>query len=81
MNCESCLDQTGNLALSKNVENGRPVRVIRGYKSKSPFAPEEGYRYDGKEPDEESQLKCAKMPSEKLNCQSRDSSRGIWVDL
>jgi len=43
-------DQTltrGNLALSKNVENGRPVRVIRGYKSKSPFAPEEGYRYDG----------------------------------
>ena len=24
-----------------------PVRVIRGFKSDSPFAPEEGYRYDG----------------------------------
>ncbi|XP_067658495.1 uncharacterized protein [Haliotis asinina] len=43
-------DQTltnGNLALSKNCENGNPVRVIRGYKLDSPFAPEEGYRYDG----------------------------------
>lgn len=39
---------TGNLALSRNVENGKPVRVIRGYKSRSPYAPEEGYRYDGK---------------------------------
>ncbi|XP_069105426.1 uncharacterized protein [Argopecten irradians] len=37
----------GNLALSRNVESGHPVRVIRGYKLKSPFAPEEGYRYDG----------------------------------
>lgn len=43
-------DQTltrGNLALSRNVENGKPVRVIRGYKLKSSYAPEEGYRYDG----------------------------------
>nr|KAG5686289.1 hypothetical protein BaRGS_010893 [Batillaria attramentaria] len=43
-------DQTltrGNLALSKNVTTGKPVRVIRGYKLNSPFAPEEGYRYDG----------------------------------
>ncbi|XP_011671026.2 E3 ubiquitin-protein ligase UHRF1 [Strongylocentrotus purpuratus] len=43
-------DQTlerGNLALSKNVEMGNPVRVIRGYKSPSPYAPEDGYRYDG----------------------------------
>ncbi|XP_062612005.1 uncharacterized protein LOC134273810 [Saccostrea cucullata] len=43
-------DQTltrGNLALSKNVETKQPVRVIRGYKLTSPFAPEEGYRYDG----------------------------------
>lgn len=43
-------DQTltrGNLALSRNCELGRPVRVIRGYKLKSEFAPEEGYRYDG----------------------------------
>ncbi|XP_060082694.1 uncharacterized protein LOC132561985 [Ylistrum balloti] len=37
----------GNLALSRNVTSGHPVRVIRGYKLKSPFAPEEGYRYDG----------------------------------
>jgi len=45
-------DQTltrGNLALSINVETGNPVRVIRGYKLTSPFAPEEGYRYDGNE--------------------------------
>ncbi|XP_052816574.1 uncharacterized protein LOC128243088 [Mya arenaria] len=43
-------DQTltrGNLALSRNVDTGNPVRVIRGYKLPSPFAPEEGYRYDG----------------------------------
>ncbi|OWF38768.1 E3 ubiquitin-protein ligase UHRF1-like [Mizuhopecten yessoensis] len=37
----------GNLALSRNVTSNYPVRVIRGYKLKSPFAPEEGYRYDG----------------------------------
>lgn len=37
----------GNLALSRNVETRTPVRVIRGYKLKSPYAPEEGYRYDG----------------------------------
>jgi len=46
---QSC-DQTltrGNLALSRNVDTGNPVRVIRGYKLDSPFAPEEGYRYDG----------------------------------
>ncbi|XP_033109775.1 E3 ubiquitin-protein ligase ORTHRUS 2-like [Anneissia japonica] len=36
-----------NLALSRNAENGRPVRVIRGYKLDSPFAPDDGYRYDG----------------------------------
>lgn len=44
-------DQTltrGNLALSMSVESKQPVRVIRGYKLDSPFAPEEGYRYDGK---------------------------------
>lgn len=43
-------DQTltrGNLALSKNVESCKPVRVVRGYKLKSDYAPIEGYRYDG----------------------------------
>jgi len=39
----------GNLALSRNVETKNPVRVIRGYKLTSCFAPakDEGYRYDG----------------------------------
>ena len=32
------------------METGNPVRVIRGYKLRSQFAPEEGYRYDGKCP-------------------------------
>lgn len=36
-----------NLALSRNVETRHPVRVIRGYKCPSEFAPEYGYRYDG----------------------------------
>ncbi|GFR24826.1 e3 ubiquitin-protein ligase UHRF1 [Trichonephila clavata] len=39
--------ERGNLALSKNAENNLPVRVLRGYKLKSKFAPLEGYRYDG----------------------------------
>ncbi|XP_071853899.1 uncharacterized protein [Apostichopus japonicus] len=37
----------GNLALSRSSESGRPVRVIRGFKLDSPYAPDEGYRYDG----------------------------------
>ncbi|KAH0541916.1 hypothetical protein FGG08_003636 [Glutinoglossum americanum] len=37
----------GNLALKKSCETGNPVRVIRGYKGKSVWAPREGYRYDG----------------------------------
>lgn len=43
-------DQTltrGNLALSRSAETGKPVRVIRGYKLDSVYAPEDGYRYDG----------------------------------
>jgi len=39
--------ERGNLALSRNVENRQPVRVLRGYKCPSAFAPEYGYRYDG----------------------------------
>ena len=38
----------GNYALNRSVETGNPVRVIRGYQLKNQFAPEEGYRYDGK---------------------------------
>merc|ERR1712071_168419 len=43
-------DQTltrGNLALSLNITSRKPVRVIRGAKSNTEFAPEYGYRYDG----------------------------------
>lgn len=36
----------GNLALAFNCQHGLPVRVIRGAHY-SPFAPFEGYRYDG----------------------------------
>ncbi|XP_035205867.1 E3 ubiquitin-protein ligase UHRF1-like isoform X2 [Stegodyphus dumicola] len=39
--------ERGNLALVRNIEKKLPVRVLRGYKLKSEFAPEEGYRYDG----------------------------------
>ncbi|TFY62353.1 hypothetical protein EVG20_g6731 [Dentipellis fragilis] len=36
-----------NRALKKSVETRKPVRVVRGYKLGSPYAPVEGYRYDG----------------------------------
>ncbi|KAI9513217.1 PUA-like domain-containing protein [Russula earlei] len=36
-----------NKALKISSETGKPVRVIRGYKLNSPYAPVEGYRYDG----------------------------------
>ncbi len=37
----------GNLALVTSELKGLPVRVVRGPKLKSRFAPDEGYRYDG----------------------------------
>lgn len=37
----------GNLALSVSARTGTPVRVVRGFKNDSVFAPEYGYRYDG----------------------------------
>ena len=43
-------DQTlvrGNLALARSVETGLPVRVVRGFKHKSPYSPAAGYRYAG----------------------------------
>ena len=43
-------DQTftkGNAALARNKVLGLPVRVIRGFQLDSPFAPQQGYRYDG----------------------------------
>ncbi|KII94336.1 hypothetical protein PLICRDRAFT_424512 [Plicaturopsis crispa FD-325 SS-3] len=36
-----------NKALKISSETKKPVRVIRGYKLKSRYAPSEGYRYDG----------------------------------
>ncbi|KAH9460630.1 hypothetical protein MJO28_003667 [Puccinia striiformis f. sp. tritici] len=36
-----------NASLRLSCELRNPVRVIRGYKNHSPFAPDEGYRYDG----------------------------------
>ncbi|EIW69937.1 hypothetical protein TREMEDRAFT_30208 [Tremella mesenterica DSM 1558] len=36
-----------NAALKRSAETKKPVRVIRGFKLQSPYAPTEGYRYDG----------------------------------
>ncbi|ORY26617.1 PUA-like domain-containing protein [Naematelia encephala] len=36
-----------NAALKRSAETRQPVRVIRGFKLDSPFAPATGYRYDG----------------------------------
>ena len=36
-----------NLALAVSMQGGLPVRVIRGFTHQSPFAPLNGYRYDG----------------------------------
>lgn len=41
------LDDSGNAALVTSHLEGLPVRVVRGWQSGSPYAPEEGYRYDG----------------------------------
>lgn len=44
-------DQTwenrGNAGLLKSMNEGLPVRVIRGYQHKSPFSPKTGYTYAG----------------------------------
>jgi E3 ubiquitin-protein ligase UHRF1 len=34
-----------NLALKVSCDTGKPIRVIRGFKGRSKWAPEEGYRY------------------------------------
>lgn len=36
-----------NQALKRSCETKKPIRVIRGFKLHSEFAPAEGYRYDG----------------------------------
>ncbi|KAL7422902.1 UHRF1-like protein [Cryptotrichosporon argae] len=40
-------DNPLNAALKRSAETRLPVRVIRGPKLRGPFAPPEGYRYDG----------------------------------
>ncbi|ETW87243.1 hypothetical protein HETIRDRAFT_153833, partial [Heterobasidion irregulare TC 32-1] len=44
---DQSFENSFNKALKISSETHKPVRVIRGYKLKSPFAPIEGYRYDG----------------------------------
>ncbi|EMD42027.1 hypothetical protein CERSUDRAFT_147530 [Gelatoporia subvermispora B] len=45
--CDQSFENSLNKALKKSSETKKPVRVIRGYKLNSPYAPSEGYRYDG----------------------------------
>ncbi|KAL0951146.1 hypothetical protein HGRIS_007881 [Hohenbuehelia grisea] len=45
--CDQSFENNFNKALKKSVETKQPVRVIRGYKLQSKYAPSEGYRYDG----------------------------------
>ncbi|KAI0311855.1 PUA-like domain-containing protein [Amylostereum chailletii] len=45
--CDQTFENAGNKALLASSKSKKPVRVIRGFKSKSQFAPLEGYRYDG----------------------------------
>lgn len=44
---DQTFDNTFNQMLKRSSETKKPVRVIRGFKLKSPYAPSEGYRYDG----------------------------------
>ncbi|MFM9368383.1 YDG/SRA domain-containing protein [Streptomyces sp. Da 82-17] len=44
---DQSLDDPGNAALVTSYLEGLPVRVLRGAHSGSPWAPAEGYRYDG----------------------------------
>ncbi|KAJ7925819.1 PUA-like domain-containing protein [Mycena leptocephala] len=44
---DQTFDNSFNKALKISSEKKKPVRVIRGYKLDSPYAPYEGYRYDG----------------------------------
>ena len=45
--CVRACARRGNLALAVSVDTHTPVRVLRGFKLQSPFAPPAGYRYDG----------------------------------
>ncbi|KAF5390324.1 hypothetical protein D9757_002899 [Collybiopsis confluens] len=44
---DQTFENSFNAALKRSSETRKPVRVIRGFKSTSAYAPTEGYRYDG----------------------------------
>ncbi|BEI95168.1 hypothetical protein CcaverHIS631_0101170 [Cutaneotrichosporon cavernicola] len=44
---DQSFENSYNAALKTSAETKNPVRVIRGFKLNSPYAPAEGYRYDG----------------------------------
>jgi putative restriction endonuclease len=44
---DQTLNDPGNAGLVKSQLDGLLVRVIRGFEEDSPYAPKEGYRYDG----------------------------------
>ncbi|KAJ6509570.1 PUA-like domain-containing protein [Mycena vitilis] len=44
---DQTFENSYNKALKISSDTKKPVRVIRGYKVDSPYAPYEGYRYDG----------------------------------
>ncbi|CDO71540.1 hypothetical protein BN946_scf184911.g10 [Trametes cinnabarina] len=45
--CDQTFENPFNRALQRSCETKKPIRVIRGYKLGSIYAPAEGYRYDG----------------------------------
>ncbi|KAL1950306.1 hypothetical protein VTO73DRAFT_5430 [Trametes versicolor] len=45
--CDQSWNNSRNMSLRVSAQTKEPVRVVRGYKSSSDFAPVEGYRYDG----------------------------------
>ncbi|KAI0761952.1 PUA-like domain-containing protein [Trametes elegans] len=45
--CDQSWANSRNMSLKVSAQTQKPVRVIRGYNSKSDFAPVRGYRYDG----------------------------------
>ncbi|WP_439384944.1 YDG/SRA domain-containing protein [Amycolatopsis lexingtonensis] len=46
-NADQTFAASGNAALLTSSQTGEPVRVVRGPDPKSPYAPDQGYRYDG----------------------------------
>ncbi|KAI0335920.1 hypothetical protein GY45DRAFT_1358257 [Cubamyces sp. BRFM 1775] len=45
--CDQSWSNSRNMSLRVSAYTKKPVRVVRGYKSSSDFAPAKGYRYDG----------------------------------